>query len=74
MNFTILRPQKEKKNQSPVERRLPHLPAQSALSSAFMVTNAFKKTRIWLESRFNDFKVVPSFGAGQNLLQIKIAE
>jgi hypothetical protein len=30
-----------------VGRRPPHLPAQSALSSAFMVKNSFKTTRIW---------------------------
>jgi hypothetical protein len=46
MNFTILWLQKETKKHSPVARRLPHLPAQSALSSAFMVKMHFKKTRI----------------------------
>jgi hypothetical protein len=30
-----------------VGRRPFHLPAQSALSSAFMVKNAFKITRTW---------------------------
>jgi hypothetical protein len=39
-------PEKKKKH-SPVGRRPPHLPAQSALSSAFMVKNAFKVIRIW---------------------------
>jgi hypothetical protein len=37
-----------------VGRQLCHLPAQSALSSALMVKNAFEKTRIRLVSRFND--------------------
>jgi hypothetical protein len=39
-----------------VKRRHSHLPAQSALSSAFMVNNAFEKTRIWLGSRCNDYR------------------
>jgi hypothetical protein len=49
MSFTISWPQKKRRNQSPVERRLPHLPAQSALSSAFMVKNAFKKNGFVLD-------------------------
>jgi hypothetical protein len=39
MHLAISRPQK--KNHSPVGRRPPHLPAQLALSSAYMVKNAF---------------------------------
>jgi hypothetical protein len=46
-----------KKKSSSVERQPPYLPAQSALSSAFMAKNAFLKTRIWLESRFNDYRL-----------------
>jgi hypothetical protein len=45
-NAFILRfrgPRKEKKNHRPVSRRPPHLPAQSAISSTFMVRTFFKK-------------------------------
>jgi hypothetical protein len=42
MTFTISRPQIEKMH-SRVKRRPFYLPAPSALSSAFMVKNAFKK-------------------------------
>ena len=44
------------KNKSPAGgKAASHLPAQSALSSALMVKNAFEKTRIWLGSSFNDY-------------------
>jgi hypothetical protein len=52
VNFTISRPQKKRKN-SPVREEHTQLLAQWALSSAFMVKNAFGKTRIWFGSRFN---------------------
>jgi hypothetical protein len=45
IRFTISRPSKKRKH-SPARKQLPQLPAQSALLSAFMVKNTFKKTRI----------------------------
>jgi hypothetical protein len=51
-------PEKYKKMHSPVQKQLPQLPAQSALSSAFMVKNAFRKTRIWLGSKFNEYHMM----------------
>jgi hypothetical protein len=39
-----------------VEKLLPQLPEESALSSAFMAKNAFQKTQIFLGSRLNDYR------------------
>jgi hypothetical protein len=55
INFTISRTHRKKKNSS-VRTQLPQLPAQSALSSAFMVKNELRKTRIWRGSRNNDYR------------------
>jgi hypothetical protein len=52
MRFTISRPQKKKKH-SPVRKQLPQLPAQSALSSAFVVKTNLEE---------------PGFGLGPDLV------
>jgi hypothetical protein len=42
-HFTISKPQKRKENHSPVRKRLPQLPAQTALSSAFIIKTHSEK-------------------------------
>jgi hypothetical protein len=59
MRFAISMPQKKNRSTARWGCGL-HLPAQSALSSAFMVKNSFQKTRIWLEFRFNDYRSLNS--------------
>jgi hypothetical protein len=55
MYFMISGPQKKLKH-SPVGRPFPHLPAQSELSSAFMVKNPFEGSRIWRGLKFYDYR------------------
>jgi hypothetical protein len=47
--------QKKEKNRT-ARKQLPQLLTQSALSSAFIVKYTYRRTRIWLGSRFNDHR------------------
>jgi hypothetical protein len=55
MHFTISRPQNKEKH-SRVERRPPHLPEQSALSSASVFKNEFKKKAL-LKNVYRQFQL-----------------
>jgi hypothetical protein len=74
MHFTISRPPPKEKH-CPVRRRPQHLPAQLVLTWASMRKNAFKKTQIWLGSRFKDYRLLQlKYDSEEMVYENKVAD